>query len=278
MGGVLGLTTLAEAIASGWGTERSFNCHVHDDSNASASVNVEKGVWFCYACGAKGKVNDVIENPDMTYLPKRIERMLEVPPEPYPESWLDLFDAEIHEYWLERFLPTTCRHFRLGYDPSVGKPCYPLRYEDGAVAGLVYRSIDGSEPKYKYPWGIDVTQLLFNHEPYVVNDLWVTEGAADAMAVWESGVLGEHDAVVAMYGSDLKMAQVDLIRRREPERVVFCTDMDNAGMQAYVRGSVLLKQAGIKSVRCTWNRALGKDPGEIPLWKRRNILVTGLAD
>lgn len=40
-------STLEDAIIKGHGTERSFRCPVHDDSHASASVNVNKGVWYC---------------------------------------------------------------------------------------------------------------------------------------------------------------------------------------------------------------------------------------
>jgi DNA primase len=274
MGGVLGLTTLSEAIASGHGVERPFNCHVHPDHNASASVNVDKGLWICYACGAKGRVDDHVENPDYATLPKRIERTLAEPPQPYPESWLDLFDyGPVHPYWLGRFNEETCRHFRLGYDPSVGKPCYPLRYEDGSVAGLVYRSIDGSEPKYKYPWGIDVTKLLFNYEPTLADEVWLVEGAADAMALWECGIQDVH----AIYGSELKVAQVELLLPREPERVVLAFDQDNAGMKAAMLAERLLDHWGFRSAPCRWDSKLGKDPGELPLEDRRNILVTGVA-
>ena len=50
------MSTLEEAIALGQGIERPFQCEVHDDTNASASVNVLKGVWYCHACGASGAV------------------------------------------------------------------------------------------------------------------------------------------------------------------------------------------------------------------------------
>lgn len=41
------IITLDEALSVGRGTERSFNCPSHEDANASASVNVAKGVWYC---------------------------------------------------------------------------------------------------------------------------------------------------------------------------------------------------------------------------------------
>lgn len=34
--------------------EHPMKCPVHEDSIASASVNREKGMWYCHACGAGG--------------------------------------------------------------------------------------------------------------------------------------------------------------------------------------------------------------------------------
>jgi DNA primase len=34
--------------------QRKMRCPVHDDSNPSATVNREKGLWHCFACGAGG--------------------------------------------------------------------------------------------------------------------------------------------------------------------------------------------------------------------------------
>jgi DNA primase len=269
------MTTLAEAIANGHGAERSFNCHVHQDANASASVNVDKGLWYCYTCGARGKVGDVLdENIDWTSYHSKVERLLRPPPEPYPESWLDLFDSgPVHPYWLNRFSETTCRHFRLGYDPSEQKPCYPLRYPNGEVAGLVHRSVDGSRPKYKYPWGVDVKKLLFNYEPYAFRDIYLVEGATDAMALWE---VGREIAVFAVMGSSLGTVQLDLISKCDPVNVVLAFDQDEAGNKAAAEASGMLRRRGIRTVRAAWDRDLGKDPGELTLEDRRNMLVTAL--
>ena len=87
------MASLEEVLTFGRGVERKFNCHVHDDTNASASVNVDKGWWYCYGCGAKGEVGNEDELPDFTFFHRQIERTLKKAPEIYPETWLDLFDA-----------------------------------------------------------------------------------------------------------------------------------------------------------------------------------------
>lgn len=40
--------------------EHPFKCPVHDDAHASASVNRDKGLWHCHACGAGGSAVNLI--------------------------------------------------------------------------------------------------------------------------------------------------------------------------------------------------------------------------
>ena len=266
------MATLEEAISTGRGIERPFNCHVHDDNNASASVNIEKGVWCCYACGARGKVGEAQEFPDFSMFHRSIEKTLQPRPEPYAESWLDVFDSgQVHPYWLSRFSEDTCRKFRLGYDFSVSKPCYPLRYPNGSVAGVVHRSIDGSHPKYRYPYGVDIGKLLFNYRPFIFDELWLVEGAMDAIALDEAG----YDAF-AIYGSRLKESQIDLIIKCEPKKIVLCFDKDRAGSAAKLEASQILAAKGFNVYQALWDSELGKDPAELSVKQRRDIMVAAL--
>lgn len=42
------------------GREASMQCPVHDDAHASASVNIEKGLWHCHACGGGGSAVHIV--------------------------------------------------------------------------------------------------------------------------------------------------------------------------------------------------------------------------
>jgi len=44
---------------NGYG-QRTIKCPVHDDANASATVNTTEGVWFCFACQAGGDAYNLI--------------------------------------------------------------------------------------------------------------------------------------------------------------------------------------------------------------------------
>lgn len=40
--------------------QRTVKCPVHDDAHASATVNMEKGLFHCFACGAGGSAADLV--------------------------------------------------------------------------------------------------------------------------------------------------------------------------------------------------------------------------
>lgn len=42
-------------------TDELIPCIFHEDNNASLSVNINKGVYNCFACGEKGNTNKLIK-------------------------------------------------------------------------------------------------------------------------------------------------------------------------------------------------------------------------
>lgn len=276
--------SLAEAITRGKGRERSFRCPKHDDRTASASVNVAKGWWVCYVCGAKGTTDGVLEEADERFLDD-VNELLGEPVRVYPEAWLDQFDAgPVHPYWLGRFSEEAARHFRLGYDHArvyrgepAPSPCYPMRASDGTVLGVVYRNLAG-EPKYQYPRGCVKSELLFNYSPQALDCVALVEGAMDAVACWEVG----HPAF-ALYGSILHRQQLVLLQRTGAKRVIMATDNDKAGWRAidgwttdegiFVPGlEHQLTAAGFEAVRPDWQRVEAKDVAELDRDTRKTLL------
>lgn len=210
----------------------------HSDANASASVNVEKGLWVCYSCHRGGRVDDLllgvrIADPTPDANLKAVEDNLATDEvRIYPESWLDLFEQrDVHPYWLSRFKEETCRYWRLGYDYETERCTYPLRSDSGAVLGVVRRCLDGGQPKYHYPKGVKTHDLLFGyHEsrlgmPYA--HCVLVEGALDVIALWESGI-----TALGIYGSRISQRQVQILRWLNPSSVTLAFDMDRAGLDA----------------------------------------------
>lgn len=277
----MGYASLAEALARGKGREIAFRCPVHDDHQASASVNPAKGLWVCYACGARGTTEGVWEAED-TRFADDVEELLGHEQRIYSERWLDQFDAgPVHPYWLGRFAEATCRHFRLGYDHSRGAPVYPMRDNAGRVLGVVRRSLLDYGPKYLYPRGVNKSQLLFNYSPAQVRRVDLVEGAADAMACWEVGY-GEDYAVFGLYGSMLHPAQIALLHRTGATQIGLLLDNDDAGRKA-ISGHVQdgrwvpgigerLIAEGFDVLVPDWSLVHAKDVAELPLPTRRTLL------
>jgi DNA primase len=44
----------------GGGSNKTMQCPVHDDRQASATVDLDKDVWFCHACGVGGSGYDLV--------------------------------------------------------------------------------------------------------------------------------------------------------------------------------------------------------------------------
>lgn len=265
------MITLDYALSAGRGMERAFNCPVHDDKNASASVNPAKQVWYCYACGAKGTIKDHI--PKAEDIVKLLED--EPPVTTYAEAWLDLFDADgPSPYWAGRYGEETASAFRCGTDYRDGSPTYPIRTFDNQIVGVV-RRYENEKPKYKYPAGIKISQMLFGElkpVPVVV----LVEGAGDVMALHQAGI-PEHWTVLGVYGAGLHYPQVQMLENLSPKVVIAAFDSDNAGKAAKERAEQQLADiAPVLSVN--WLDSGGKDPGELPMSDRITIIRTALTN
>lgn len=266
-------SSLDEAVEEGEGVERPFKCHMHDDSSASASVNVDKGVWYCFSCFASGRV----DRKGRTFT-SEMKQTLAAFAEggeyaKHQVGWLDIFDGQqTHPYWEERFGKDICRKHRLGIHPMTGNPCYPMIGPDKMVHGIVQRTFGA--PKYLYPSGVPVSRMMYGFTKRKVRTVLVVEGAADAISV-SSALSGVRSTmVVAAYGAGLHRPQVDLINSIGPTTVLLGFDDDKAGDRAKARSYPL--NAEVKSI--AWG---AKDPGECSMEEirravtRRNFQVAG---
>lgn len=255
--------TLSEALASGIGIERPFLCPIHGDSQPSASVNIIKMVWVCYACGASGRVDgeDLLGDIDPLMFRRHVAKQMK-PETTKSEGWLNVYESS-HPYWRSRFSEEVVEHFGLGHDYEADAATYPLRNNSGSVLGVVRRSLS-SGPKYIYPYGVDIGKLLFNYHQVNKDYIVLTEGATDAMAAWEVGV----DAC-AIYGARLTKPQAQLIRQLDPTVILCAFDQDEAGFQAF--RTVLWRMTEYPVSRVEWHSA--KDLASLEVETRRKILV-----
>lgn len=258
--------TLEDALTLGEGIERPFRCTAHDDTNASASVNVLKMVWHCYACKANGMADDK-KAPSAQLLLSMLEpeRAVRV----YPEAWLDLFRDR--GYWLTRFPEWLCWWMGLGIDPYTGDAVFPVRTPNGLLAGVGRRLAEpGEGPRYKYParWSASRTMggltVLNTSDPVGV----LVEGYADMTAVREVGA----DSL-AVFGSGMHLPQRELLLRQGKRLVLFGFDMDDAGERAVARAQEDLSSY-VTTERIRWPK---KDPADCSVKQRRKALLDAIA-
>lgn len=261
--------SLQEAIMQGQGVERPFRCPSHLDNHASASVNVLKMVWVCYACHAKGKV-------DSKAAPKAEDLLAMLEPEKSvrvkPPSWIEWFGHG--GYWDTRFEPWLNYTLRFGEDPLTADATFPVYTPQGQLAGVGRRN-ERSEQRYKYPYGWSASRALAGYEQAkgwnVLDVLCVGEGAADAGAVMETGCLG-----VGCYGAGLHLPQIELVARLNPKLVLLGYDADEAGETAARRSAAWLAPI-VPTQRVDWRAYGGKDPAEISIEARTMALMNAVS-
>lgn len=267
------IITLEEALATGRGNERPFNCISpdHDDTNASASVNVTKGVWYCYSCMAHGTVGDHVPTVDEAVAILAGTKEARV----YPESYLDLFDADHSSpYWVDRVGVDVASSNRCGTD-VYGNPTYPIRDPHGRLVGVVTRHAD-LDPKYRYPFGVSTSRTLYGSlEPCRV--LVAVEGAGDVMALQQAG-LPRGWAAVGTYGAGFHFPQYELVARMNPKVIITAFDNDKAGKEANARALEALVDLGYVVASDPWSSVGVKDAGACPKTKRITALRAALTE
>ena len=257
------MTTLQEALEMGQGIERPFRCSEHDDTTASASVNVLKGYWYCFVCQAKGTV-------DNKKAPSLIELGMMMDPEKtcrvYPEAYLDLFTVEnAASYWSGRFPDWLVWWSKLGEDPMTGESTFPVHTPKGLFAGVGRRQTNeavaaakeaGTNPsRYKYPRRWSASRTMHSKGSPCGPVLVLVEGAADAISLWEVGI-----PAYAVYGSGLHHPQIELVLRAKPKLILLGMDNDEAGDRGAALSFNVLKDVAADVARVKWGRF--NDPAE----------------
>jgi hypothetical protein len=258
-------STVQDALTSGTGIERTFHCGNpdHNDKTASASVNAITGLFICYSCGWRGKVDVESFEIDVSEVGRQLSKLvdhLEARELTLTESWLSQYDAAgPGEYWLSRFTAPICREFRLGMDYEHNSATIPIRSLNGVPLGVILRRLDDTKPKYKYPFGMDISQYLFAYHKCTGDIIILTEGPTDTIAAWEVGF-----QAMAINGANLSKAQKDALIRYQPKGLILAFDMDEAGDR--VARMVTSSFPEFHTYRPTWDGY--KDLASMPLSER----------
>ena len=236
----------------GHGAERMTWCPFHDDKSPSCSINLEKKVFHCFACGEKGTILDFVAKMEQCSIresarlvaewcnfsgespaPRRVARALSDQPAENEPLGFELRLDPHHPYLSERGVSSdTITRFGPGFcnrGIMKGRVCIPVHDVDGRLVGYAGRwpgsasALD--EPRYKFPPGFKKRLVLFNfHRVREAEHMVVVEG------YWSVFRLDALDiAAVALMGRTLSREQEELIRRSRAERITLLLDGDEPG-------------------------------------------------
>jgi DNA primase len=233
-------------------------CPLHGGEGPDAfHVNTAKQVFHCFACGAGGTVLDLVagmeqcgvreaaqilvtrwnlagtdaSRPSVRCEPTVTEKSTALRPLGFALRSVD----SRHPYLAARGIWTrTAAEYGIGFYAGPGLLCgrvvIPIHDAAGQLVAYCGRSLDGSEPRYKFPAGFPKSQALFNlHRAAAGGEETVVlvEGFFDCLRVHQAGIR----SVVALMGSALSERQRWLLQERFRE-IVLMLDGDEAGRRA----------------------------------------------
>ena len=231
--------------------EAEFNilCPFHDDTHLSCSINLDKGVWICFAgCGQGGLKTFIWKLSGKSW--DEIGGELETKTWELDFSFSDGLNLEDSsenpiEYGQDLLdVPSNHWIFKRGFTldiinkwgckiNSYNDLVIPVEDRNQNTLGWLTRRTQAI-PKYLYSKGFKKSQALFGMK-YLdhVETLFVVEGALDSMWLDQHGY-----SSVGILGAIISKAQVDLVSSLRPTEVVLCLDNDEAGKRGIKKATV----------------------------------------
>jgi DNA primase len=243
---------------NGFGEERMIRCPFHDDRTPSCSINLEKKLFHCFACGEAGTILDFVARMERCSIAEAA-RLLDKqsvssagasecsgkPREPREGSHrltpnkplsFDLTLDPDHPYLADRGLSrATIDKFGLGYCDSgimKGRVAIPIHDDKARLIAYAGRWPGKSPPegqnRYRFPMGFRKRSVLFNyHRVSGAKHLVIVEGFWSVFRLDALGI-----AAVALMGCTLSEEQEMLLSQARVSHVTLLLDGDDAGQAA----------------------------------------------
>ena len=230
--------------------EVSILCPFHDDNSESCSINLDKGVWICFAgCGQGSLKSFIQEYKDwdfkqvnqylVSYKDTHSKRLFIEPPiveeGPLPEVYVPFKLGMVPKWIFDRgFDKQSMKKWLCGISPANGL-IIPVKDINFRTVGWITRQ-EKQIPKYLYSKGLKKSHILFG-QPYIrdCEYVCVTEGPLDAMWLNQLGF-----PAVALLGMSMSEKQKDLILTLPTKEIILCLDNDEAGQRGKKRAFELL--------------------------------------
>lgn len=266
-----------------------------DHSNHSGSMGIhineeDVSVVNCFSCGYRGTMSHMVsmlsmyEGVDYSALIIQIDKMEELDPEyiannlpeygqttyAYVENIVDEsliapMMGQVPRYILNRgFDLDTLKAWEAGYDEEKSRAVLPVRNSEGALVGMVGRTINNHPLKYYNYFDFDKSRYLFGENKTGAKTGVVVEGLLDAVKLWQyfkKNALLDQYSVVAILGAMPSKAQCSKLIRHFDEVIVFL-DNDPAGWTGTsFLGRHLFGKVRLRSVE--YPEMVGGDPDSL---------------
>jgi len=228
--------------------EVMISCPFHEDKRESCALNLEKGVWICFAgCGQGGlkgfikeysgkswdAINADIQEEELDLNWDFLDEIIvEEEPQTYeePEGLEDvpsnhwIYERGFNKSTIERWDCRTNKYLDF---------MIPVKNIDNEVLGWIARRRNAI-PKYMYSKGFAKAKTLFGINQILdTNKIYLVEGALDCMWLNQHGY-----SSLAILGASISRKQVELISSLRPSEVVLSLDNDAAGQKGIDKATV----------------------------------------
>jgi DNA primase len=224
-------------------------CPIHGGESRDAfHANLSKNIFHCFACGAGGTVLDFVAAMDRCSVREAAVKLACAMAEPIVPACSKQLVTEkrksaaplgftlrgvdpAHPYLAGRGIQTlTAAHFGVGFYRGsgvfAGRVVIPIHNEGGELVAYCGRAVDGSRPRYRFPFGFAKSEFVFNLHRAAAGQqtVVVVEGFFDCLKVHQAGA----PAVVALMGARLYEAQKSALLRHF-RTIILMLDGDVAG-------------------------------------------------
>lgn len=247
----------------------------HRDTSPSCHVSLEKLVFNCFACGAKGTLAYALQLKGappsvLDLLPKPDELRRALPPPPrddvIDEAVLACYETLPQEWLALGFTESVLREHEIGYDRYNKRVTVPIRDSGGKLRAISGRDVAGADARYK----IYRTELMdfmpAGYAPRVHDYLWrahlalkesgpiiVTEGFKACMWLAQCGVT----CSVALMGAQMSDKQAQLLADTG-RQVWLMLDLDDAGRRGQRESAIKLYRRQVDVHHLCYSHARGR--------------------
>jgi len=229
-------------------------CPLHDDNDASLTINPTKGggMFHCFSGCLKGsggleglfrklRPNKDLNSRFLSMFPVAFSRKSEVTQIKKEDIDTEILPLALNNEYLEQrgISNTTVEEFDIKYHAYFDAIIVPLYMKEKQV-GYVRRNIR-TTPKYLNSPDLKRDSLLFPYDKVQLdnNKIIVVEGVFDAINAHDKGVKN----VVATLGGMISKGQVRLLGSLT-NNIILCPDRDASGLRIAERNTSLLTKYG----------------------------------